>query len=64
MFKIHYIGTATVKIRALAPVGCSNPSRDRKTGSDSSTAKRSAIGVSWVLGDDHQTIINGYPMSQ
>ena len=40
-------------------VGCSNPSRDspsRKTGSDSSTAKRSAIGVS--------VIINGYHVSQ
>ena len=37
-------------------VVCSNPSRNRpKTGSDSSTAKRSTIGVSVsrVLEDDH-----------
>ena len=53
-----------MRVRALAPVGCSNPSRDRKTGSDSSTAKRSAIGVSVTGGSSEMTIINGWPVSQ
>ena len=46
-------------VRAFAPkqeVGCSNPSRNR-TGRDSYTAKRSAIGLS-VTGPTINTILN------